>query len=383
MIDLFSIHPYHAPPPETDRVDEKIRDLISALPTIAGKKMPVISTEQGYAAVFGSVHKYREQSQWLLRTALIMMGEGVRVHHPFYAYDYLSEAGFGIFFNNEPKQPWGPKDLSPKPTVPALAVFSRELLDAKATRSLRFLDEDVWGYAYEKNGKPVLALWTVSENKNLSLVAGKVSSVERSDMMGVNASLAVQNGRVPLVLGPDPIYLKGVDPDLYGRAVQTAKKDPFPVFPGEVKTLSPILENGESIRSAESFGLPRLTVSEDRKSLSIAIPNDAEAATEPVVLSIQSGASSRKETHWIQIPPNLRVEKISQAGDNTFEIAIRNFGIQNTGFELSAKNNPEIIRGEVSGGQVKTVSFPIGRVGEAADTAKALETEFRFKSQGR
>lgn len=383
QIDIFSIHPYHSPPPENDRVDEKIRDLIAALPEIAGKKMPIISTEQGYAAIFGSTHKYREQSEWLLRTALILLGEGVRVHHPFYAYDYQSEAGFGIFFNNEPKQPWGPKDISPKPTVPALAVFSRELLDAKPIRSLRFLDESVWGYIYEKGGKPVIALWTSAENKKLSLVTGQVSSVELSDMMGVNETLSPQNGSVSLNLGPDPIYLKGVDPDIYGRSVLATVTAPFPIFPGESKNFAPPLSGGESLLSVKSFGVLKLTISGNKKSVQVAAPVDAAVGNEPLILTIRTPAGERKETHWMQIPVNLQIEKVSRTEGNLFEIAIKNFGVQKTSFELSAKNNPDVIRGEITGGGGKTVILPFGRSGDSIDTARAMETEFLFKSQGR
>ena len=176
-----------------------------------GQELPVYITEAGIRGMLGSKTIYRKQAQFMTRLALILKGEGVRVFLPFYGIDYDRDGWWGFCFNLEvdAKSPWSTQRISPKPTVNAMAVCVGILEGARPVRRVESLGKDVWAYLFDKQGTPLLAVWSAGDTQEISLRLENPSSVELVDIMGHSASRPVQNGMLKLKLDGSPQYLIG------------------------------------------------------------------------------------------------------------------------------------------------------------------------------
>lgn len=214
-LDGVSIHPYHALPPEPTGLVEHVRSLRESVRQAAGRDLPLYGTEQGWATGQDPA-KELDQARGLLRANLIMFGEGFRCNFGFYAVDYWGEPGYGYCYNLNPKIEFGSDKVAPKPIVPGYAAQSLLLEGHRPAGVLEWLGETALGYAYERGDDVVLALWEYgAASREVTLPVG-VERVTVADWMGNARPVATPGGSLTLSLGPEPQYVSGVSPAVWG-----------------------------------------------------------------------------------------------------------------------------------------------------------------------
>lgn len=237
-LDGYNCHGYHAPPPEEAQIPETFDKLRAAIKKYNhGKALPVYITELGYRSMYGSEDRQKDQARWHARVAGILKGEGIRAYYPFYSYDYKhrTDGSWGICYNLDPKMNFGPKLVSPKAAVPALAVFADQTEGLDPVTRLAPLSDDQWGYVYaSKDGKDVVAMvWSVYRHHRMNLPVGDVKQVTVVDMMGRSRTLPVTNGMVALTLTPSPVYVRGLSSALYPAGQSIRDNLLAEVYPGD------------------------------------------------------------------------------------------------------------------------------------------------------
>jgi hypothetical protein len=179
-----------------------------------GKVLPIYITEAGVRGLLGSRIVYRDQARFIARLAIILKGEGVTVFLPFYGIDYDRDGWWGFCFNRQvdAKNPWMTRRISPKPAVNVLAACAGTLEGAKPIRRVAGLGDNLWAYLFESPLHSILAVWSSSGPRQLSLPAGNLKTLEVLDIQGHPSEIPVQAGRVTLNLDGSPQYLLGLPP---------------------------------------------------------------------------------------------------------------------------------------------------------------------------
>jgi hypothetical protein len=145
----------------------------------------------------------------MVRAAIILKGEGVRVFLPFYGIDCDHE-GYGFLYNRDIDSPRGPyvtRRVSPKPLVNAMAACVNVLEGATPQSRMRTLGDDVWAYVFARDGATITALWTTAAARNVALGVGNVPTVEILDFMGHASRITPVAGSVSLAIDGAPIYV--------------------------------------------------------------------------------------------------------------------------------------------------------------------------------
>ena len=222
-LDGFSIHPYKAIPPERVRLVENVRMLRELILQDTGRDLPEFGTEQG-AATGGDPAKELDQARGVLRANLIMLGEGYKFNILFYAVDYPYEPGYGFYYNLNPKIAFGSDKVSPKPIAPAYAAQSFLLEGHSSAGAIEWLGETSLGYVFERTAAPnadiVLALWDYGDKPRAVTIPVGATQVEVFDWMGNRQLAKAPDGSLQVTLGPEPIYVRGVSPQMWGSAAQ-------------------------------------------------------------------------------------------------------------------------------------------------------------------
>ncbi|MBM3882675.1 MAG: hypothetical protein FJ387_23625 [Verrucomicrobia bacterium] len=379
-VDALSIHPYHQPPPESANIPEHLRAIRELARRYTGKDLPVYSTELGYRGISGSTHKYRELARFQTRSSLILMGEGVRVHLPFYGYDFPGEPGMGYSFNLDPKLGFGPEKLAPKPGLPALAVLSKELLNAKPVRDLRFFGRNIWGYLFSREGAPVLVLWTTEDELPFQLPAGDVTSVDVISMMGTTTKVPVQNGMAPIALGLSPVYISGVDKDIYGAAVTIAASGGMiAAAPGETVRVG-VVTGGPGVAAARGWGVAASVDRAQSNALVIAVPPDAKPTAFPVAFTASPGGTAG--VRWVvvqEIVLVLGLRSAMEGGKPGLSLTVKNNSTAPQSFSAAilrsgAWKTP--LNADMKSGSTSTFFIDAG-IGTGVDPAKPVEVSVK------
>lgn len=239
--------PYSSPayPPEQHENDpnpgylshvlaRQMRDLRAQMQQIK-PNMRLWSTEVGisydpgaaYGPYYPSANQLYAQAAVAVRTHLIVLGEGAQVTYFFYASDYPTEVGYGIFFDIvNSKGAFHAQTLSPKPEALAFAALTRIIDGTETLGRLNGLPQSIYGYAFQRlgNGPVVTALWT-HNNANWPVSGGGYSATAHTsyslsvdspgtsgtvtvlDMMGNPTRMSYTNGVVNLTLTETPIYV--------------------------------------------------------------------------------------------------------------------------------------------------------------------------------
>ena len=179
-----------------------------------GKELPIYITEAGIRGVLGSKLTYRTQAQFMTRLAIVLKGEGIRVFLPFYGIDYDHDGWWGFCFNLEldAKSPWSTRRISPKPSVNTLATCAGVLEGARPIRRVTSLGENVWAYVFDRQGAAILAIWSASGQKQVSIPLDKNETIEVIDIVGHSSRLVPRNRSLELLVDGSPRYLLGVTP---------------------------------------------------------------------------------------------------------------------------------------------------------------------------
>ena len=254
-LDAYITHPYFSITPEQDGMVREVRAVKEMLRAYTGRDMPMLGSEQGWTTD-EDISKELLQAQGLLRQSLITIGEGYRFNFGFCLADYRlgPQKGYGYFYNLVDGVPFGPTKIGPKPIAPAYAAQTLLLDGCKSDGAIEWLGEKIWGYTFERpdprrsnSGSPAiptkgsptayraLAVWNYgSEPREVSIPTG-TKQVHVFDWMGNERLVDSAGGSITLKLGPEPVYITGVSPKMWGssapKALSLAQSN-FHSFPG-------------------------------------------------------------------------------------------------------------------------------------------------------
>jgi len=233
-LDGVSIDAYFRLPPEGYGMVKAIQDVKDIIQKHLGHDLPLYGTEQGYATK-EDVSNELLQAQGLVRQNLIMAGEGCRFNYAFYIADYSGEPGYGFYYNLRPGHDFGTDKMGPKPVAPAYAAMTYLVDGHRPTKRIDWLAPTTLGYAFDRGGDVVLALWDYGDNPREVTIPVGVDRVTVFDWMG-NAHVAdATGGALRLTLTGDPIYIKGASASIWGvkaRKLLSTGVQRFESFPG-------------------------------------------------------------------------------------------------------------------------------------------------------
>ena len=224
-INAYATHPYYERDGSTDKTAEqnkflvRVRDEMDFVRLKSGKNLPFYSTEQGYPT-FDDVTKELEQAQSIVRTSLMLLGEGYRQYIGFYIHDYGTE-GYGYFYNLLPNRDFGSPNLSPKPIVAAYSAESFLLDGSESGGPVNLPGDTQLGYAFRKDNNFTLALWDYGASPTVATIRVGNGPVKVIDWMGNSTDVSPSNGSIRVNLGRSPVYVKGESSFLYPSAVTT------------------------------------------------------------------------------------------------------------------------------------------------------------------
>lgn len=221
---MVALHPYAA-----SENREWLRNYRNWLKEKTGREMEIYITEYGsHSTPQGPARRSEmEQARRQVRQSLALYAEGVSALIPHWAGQseqnptYL-EDWFGFVRKNE----------EPKPVLLAHANCARLIDHSKYLGDLWFGPE-VAAMLFEKEGKHILALWTLSQ----TAPAGENSSSREieidpaadsfilTDILGREKAIS---GKLKLKLDESPIYLVGVGPELAKKASKELRADRWP-----------------------------------------------------------------------------------------------------------------------------------------------------------
>lgn len=233
-VDAVSCHGYYtiasssSKPPEPYNLPGQLQELraaMSAAKLKAGTKL--FMTETGisypmgskYAANYPTNQVLEEHAEALVRTHLIMLGEGVDTTFLFYAADFQENTGFGVYFNlsMSASDDFASTSISPKPGTMAIAAASRLIDGSRTLGALTDMPTGGYGYAFRlaDNTHAMMALWAHNSGFDASIpysvrvdAPGKSGNTEMFDSMGNPKSVAYSNGLVEVQLSEMPIYVR-------------------------------------------------------------------------------------------------------------------------------------------------------------------------------
>lgn len=246
-IDVFSAHPYlendegydvgHMDP-ENQGIPSRFATARRTIAAHAGKVLPMIGTEQGYRTRQDPTQEIL-QAKRLVRSNLLMLGDGWKMNTAFYGCDYPSNDDWngqfywdwGFFYNLDEGSYGGyaPAKMSPKPVAAAYSAMTYLLEGRKSVTDVNWLSDTTRGYVYENvadASDEVMAVWDFGgAPKTITFDAG-AASVEVFDWMGNEHDVATNNGSLTLTLTDEPTYVRGLAASIWGSAKKSVNVAP-------------------------------------------------------------------------------------------------------------------------------------------------------------
>lgn len=214
--DGVSVHPYRQRPPETVLPEyQNLAELISKYAP-AGKKIPIISGEWGYSAVWRNYDEAR-QGKYLPRQWLTNLAAGVPISIWYDWHDdgpdpKEPEHHFGMVAHpyHEGRDPV----YDPKPAFQAAQALSTVLAGYRFVERLPLKtekSESCHALKFEKDGKTALAVWCQEDGQTvavqINLPKGRYRVV---DYLGKDQGIKeVTSVPADLKIGDTPVYLVG------------------------------------------------------------------------------------------------------------------------------------------------------------------------------
>ena len=210
-MDFLAIHPYSPDfrsSPERSELRERIRNYHRLLRDKLGHDLPLYVTEIGWPTppqgpVINTEH---QQAAYMARAALIMFAEDIKAVMPYcMGQPEKNPADKEHFFG------FVRRDLSPKPVLAAYATVAR-LLEGSAYLGDLDLGSDIGAMLFRlPDGRRMAALYTDGPGQKI-LFRPDCDRLTRIDIVGNSEELEVRNGKLPLTLTEDPVYLVGLGP---------------------------------------------------------------------------------------------------------------------------------------------------------------------------
>ncbi|MFG0249871.1 MAG: hypothetical protein ACF8OB_13365 [Phycisphaeraceae bacterium JB051] len=162
----------------------------------------------------------RDEMSHILRGHLIVLGEGAHSTWFFYASD-LGKRGGGMAFNLETHPRVGPTIISPKPLTMGVATMTRLLEGTRNLGTVDFLGDHVLGYAFDRAGSTVLALWsTDGQPREIQLPAN--DAVSLYDSFGNRSTVIPDSHQIRVSLSDLPVYVVGALDTVLPQRTSTA-----------------------------------------------------------------------------------------------------------------------------------------------------------------
>jgi hypothetical protein len=218
-LDGYTVHDYDSITPEQDGMPKSIRTMKAIIRKYVGHDLPMFGTEQGWSTD-EDPSKDITQAQGLIRQSLISLGEGLSFNFAFYIVDYHTsgQKGYGYYYDLIPGSNWGPAKAGPRPIAPAYAAETWLLDGSTSDGAVDWLGSGTWGYIFERNGGRILVLWRYAGAQSEVSIPTGVKQVRVYDWMGNSRLVDTTAGSIKVALGPEPTYITGVSPALWGGA---------------------------------------------------------------------------------------------------------------------------------------------------------------------
>lgn len=332
-MDALSLHPYCVPPLSRDTFIARLRDLMKYVKQYSGgREIPVYATEFGIAPA-NNAEGDMIQLNHMIQQCLILLGEGVSVIQPFYAFDLANrenrkEWTFGITYNlSEPVRSY-PKAIAPKMWLPAYSVLTFLLEGFHSNGMIPVPDREsavVYRYGNRKNDC-IVAAWDYAGESVLRLPVGR-DEIEVADVMGKRKRVKCPGMVAEIPLSQTPVYLLDVSPELYGNsAVKKIRPDSGTVacvaggtlsFSGGIQVSGDDAEPELCVTFPKKTGIPPVmkkldgqSLAEQRYSMPVHLPKELGCGKYHVVLSLLSrGRTLASEWITVEITPPVRLEK--------------------------------------------------------------------------
>ncbi len=218
-IDGYSVHGYFGFPPERNGFVERVRAYADLIRKYTGKDLPRVNSEQGHPTGEDE-SKELEQAQCLTRENLILLGEGYQFSILFYITDYPGEPGYGYYYNLDPRTDFGSSKIMPKPIVPVYSTQSYLLEGSTSAGAIEWLSPTTLGYAFDCGGVVTLAVWDYGDKPRQVSIPVGTDQVTVYDWMGNSHAQAAPGGSLSVSLGPEPTYIVGASPAMWGLKAQ-------------------------------------------------------------------------------------------------------------------------------------------------------------------
>ena len=215
-INAIAYHPYSFTPLPEHRTRMSLRNLHDYYKARGGRDLDIYVTEYGWptAPKDSRGHSVSEavQAQRTTRQTLIMYAEDVKTLIPHWMGDREQdvtdrEHWFGFFHQNH----------QPRPVVLAHATCA-EMIDGGKFVGDLWLGPGVGALLFEKGGKYNLALWTLEEDKTVTVNTG-AEEVLQVDLVGRRKTVPSPGGKLTLALSGNVTYLCGIGPDVVKTAL--------------------------------------------------------------------------------------------------------------------------------------------------------------------
>lgn len=226
-LDGLSVHTYTgAIAPELSMVDTNLNrgsNAVSGTPHLENlmrlvdwrnvhmKGKPLWMTETGYDTGGNRAVSMRNHAAYTVRNTLMMLGAGIE------QVMIYREAGDGnsLYAASGMLTSQG----QPRAAFFTLATLIRQITGSGALYKLQHDNEDIWLYAWTRNGKPTLAAWSTSDKGTLNLDLGNATM---TDAFGFEQPVSQTRD---IQLRGLPIYLSNVQhPEVLLKAIEQSKQ---------------------------------------------------------------------------------------------------------------------------------------------------------------
>jgi hypothetical protein len=230
-LDAVACHGYYtvaassSKPPESADLPGQIQGLRKAMVSVLPAGTQLFVTETGisypegaqYSASYPTTEVLTEHAEAVVRTHLIMLGEGVDTSFLFYSADFAANVGFGMYFNlSMAKNNFNSPNIAPKPAALAVAATTRLIDGSRSLGALTKLPTGGYGYSFLLADKThaMTALWAHNGSFDASMSyqlqvdsSGTSGTAVLFDPMGNPKSVQYTNGVLALTLSEMPIYV--------------------------------------------------------------------------------------------------------------------------------------------------------------------------------
>ena len=390
-LDAFSTHPYWASlNPEAEGMHEKLVAVRELLEKHIRPGFPMIGTEQGL-----STHEDPEQdlgqARALIRQNLMTLGEGYKFNMAFYIVDYhlAGQKGYGYYYVPVPGVGWGPAKINPRPIVPAYAAQSLLIDGHKSLGRVGGLSATQLGYVFKRGESVVLALWDYGEKTGSAALPVGRDEVKVFDWMGNASTAKAPGGMLEIALGPDPVYVSGVSPALWGdaasRMLSLASKE-ITLGDGDLAKLSVKTKGGDRLVVApdQRLGIAPIAVAlrggaagggaaGGAREITFKAPPNAKAGKYALGVTLfDKDIAIGYEGAVLEIRPPVEIAAIAGSGAASLTVRLRNTAATSHSGAVSAVLK-KILKGEPRP-DLPMIDLPDGKV-QLVDVAGGLAVE--------